>query len=65
MGKKEDYPIVLSPKHVAEIMGIKSTLLYEIMQRKDFPLIDIGSTAKKIHRDKFFEWLDNRTNTGT
>ncbi|WP_409276406.1 helix-turn-helix domain-containing protein (plasmid) [Neobacillus sp. SCS-31] len=56
------YPIVMSAVHMAEILGISRRVAYEIMERKDFPLIRYGR-SKRVKRDKFFEWLElsNRT----
>jgi predicted DNA-binding transcriptional regulator AlpA len=56
---EKDYPFILTSIEVAEIMRISRKVAYEIMERKDFPLIRIG-TAKKVNRDKFFKWLEDQ-----
>lgn len=53
----EDYPLVLTAEHVAEILGISKRHAYEIMERRDFPLIRVGR-LKRVTRDAFFAWLD-------
>jgi excisionase family DNA binding protein len=57
--KKEDYPITMTAKHVAEILGISLRMTYEEMKNPDFPAIKIGRHIK-VHRDKFFEWMDRK-----
>ncbi len=59
--KKEmtDYPLVLTPDHIKEILGIGKSTAYELMDRTDFPTVRIGAT-KRVARDRFFEWLDQQ-----
>jgi excisionase family DNA binding protein len=52
-----DYPVVLDSRNIAEILGVSRTYAYEIMERKSFPLIRVGS-MKRVQRDSFFNWLD-------
>lgn len=54
---RKDYPLIMTYKEVMEIMGCSKRVAYEIMERKDFPLIRIGRT-KKVEREDFFNWLD-------
>lgn len=61
---KEDYPMVLSALHIAEITGFSRNYAYEIMKLKDFPLIQIGARMV-VNRDKFFAWLDKQENKVT
>ncbi|MRX56739.1 helix-turn-helix domain-containing protein [Bacillus idriensis] len=51
------YPMVMSAKDVAEILGVNVKFAYEIMDREDFPLIRLGR-IKKVNRDMFFTWLE-------
>jgi hypothetical protein len=55
----EDYPIILTAAHIAEIMHISKTIAYEVMEYKGFPLIRIGR-CKRVNRDEFFKWLQSR-----
>jgi excisionase family DNA binding protein len=59
MQTKEQYPIVLTAKHVAEILGCSLRIAYEIMERPDFPLLRIGR-HKKVNREAFFRWMECR-----
>ncbi|WP_100406230.1 MerR family transcriptional regulator [Bacillus solitudinis] len=56
MKNQEDYPILMQAPHVAEIVGVSLRIAYEIMERKDFPLIRIGR-AKRVEKEAFFNWL--------
>lgn len=58
MKQIEDLPIVLKPKHVAEILGIANSTAYEYMRMSDFPAIEVNGTIR-VMRDRFFEWLSN------
>jgi predicted DNA-binding transcriptional regulator AlpA len=55
----EDYPITMTAKDVSQILGISPRVAYDIMEAEDFPLIRIGR-HKKVHRDKFFQWMDQK-----
>lgn len=59
--EKLDYPLVLSAKEVAEILGVSKRVAYEVMDYKGFPLIRINGAkgTKRVQRDAFFNWLDN------
>jgi predicted DNA-binding transcriptional regulator AlpA len=61
MTNKEDFPITLTAKHVSQILGISLRVAYDIMEGEDFPLVRIGR-HKKVHKDKFFEWMDRQAN---
>jgi hypothetical protein len=54
---KDGYPVVLKASHIAEIVGISKRLAYELMERKDFPLIRLGR-MKRANRDEFFKWFE-------
>lgn len=51
-----NYPPVLTADHIAEIVSVSTRVAYELMERKDFPLIRIGR-LKRVNRDEFFKWL--------
>jgi excisionase family DNA binding protein len=57
MDYKEKYPIVMTAKHVSEILGCSLRIAYEVMEQPDFPLIRIGR-HKKVNREAFFRWLE-------
>jgi excisionase family DNA binding protein len=57
--RKEDYPLVLTVADVMEILGIGKRVAYELMERKDFPMVRIGR-LKRVNRDAFFNWIDEQ-----
>lgn len=56
-----DYPLMLTAEHIAEIMGVSKRIAYELMEYKGFPLIRVGR-LKKTNRDAFFGWLEKQAN---
>lgn len=52
-----EYPEYLNAKMVSKILSCSLRNAYEIMNRADFPLIQIGRT-KRVKRESFFSWLD-------
>ena len=55
----DDWPTVMNVKHVAAIMGVSPRVAYLIMDESDFPLIRVRR-SKKVNREDFFQWLENR-----
>jgi hypothetical protein len=55
--QQEDYPLALTAKHVAEIMGVCVPKAYDITKRPDFPAIRDGYRII-IPRDAFFRWFN-------
>ena len=58
MNSREILPMMLSANDI-QTMGFTRTMAYNILNRKDVPVVKIGS-RKFIQRDKFFDWLDSR-----
>ena len=54
-----DYPLLLTVKHIQEILGVGKNRAYEIMQIEGFPVVVVGR-LKRVPRDKFFEWLEKQ-----
>lgn len=54
---REDYPLVLTAEHVADILGVSLRRAYEIMETEHFPLKRVG-VRKYVTRERFFEWLE-------
>jgi excisionase family DNA binding protein len=55
----DDYPLILTAKHIAEIMQISKTVAYDLMEHKGFPLIRIGR-CKRVKKEDFFNWLTSQ-----
>lgn len=52
--KVEDYPMILTAEHIAEILMVSKPTAYELMEGSTFPLIRIGR-SKRVLKEKFFE----------
>lgn len=65
MEKKEyktfdELPMFLSVAMLSDVLGISSSLGYELMREEGFPSIKIGGRIV-IPRDKLMSWLEERT----
>lgn len=66
---KNDYPIMLEPIHIQEILGLGRKNTYQFLnevearvnlgKKPEFHLKRIGKLMK-IPRDDFFDWLEGR-----
>lgn len=56
---RDDLPIILNAKHIMQITGFAKSTVFGIMNRSDFPLLEING-RKVCYRDSFFEWLDSK-----
>jgi predicted DNA-binding transcriptional regulator AlpA len=54
----KDYPVVLTAKHIAEILGVSVRYAYDLMDRSDFPKLSNLGRCKRVFRDDFFAWLE-------
>lgn len=59
MKEKNEYPILLTAKHVAEIIGCSLRSAYNLMDETDFPLMKLGG-LKRVGRDEFYKYLDSK-----
>jgi hypothetical protein len=57
MKDKTEFPLVMRPQDVANVMGISKRIAYDVMELPGFPLIRIRKT-KLVARDSFFTWLE-------
>lgn len=56
---KEELPSVLKASDVSQFLRISPRYAYEIMERKDFPMIKIGR-AKRVMREEFLDWISKQ-----
>lgn len=56
---KDEYPSILEPKHIKEIMNIGEKQLYEMLNKKKppFHFVRVGRRIK-ISKDVFIRWLE-------
>lgn len=58
METNRDSLVVLSAKDL-QAMGFSRPMVYQLLNRKDMPVIQIGG-RKFLHKAKFFEWLETQ-----
>ncbi|PFA66870.1 DNA-binding protein [Bacillus sp. AFS015802] len=51
----------MTAEDVAQCLGISRRVAYEVMERRDFPLLRIGR-LKKVNKYDFEEWLKSQRN---
>lgn len=56
----DELPLFLNAKHVAQLLGISTSLAYELMHEKDFPSIRIG-TRVIVPREKLIAWIETKS----
>ena len=54
-----ELPLMLTIQDVAGVLGIGLAHAYEVVHRKDFPTITLGSRII-LHRDKLMAWIDEQ-----
>jgi excisionase family DNA binding protein len=57
----QELPLILTIRHVREIMGIAKDVAYRLPHVQGFPAIRLGKSIR-VPRDKFFAWLDAQAN---
>lgn len=57
--KIEDYPLTLTPTHVAEILGVSMPTAYTFIRRHDFPRIK-DKKVIFIPRQAFWVWYNTK-----
>lgn len=55
----EELPLFLNAKTVAQVLGISMAGAYELLHRKDFPVVKIGSRMV-VPKEKFLSWVDSQ-----
>lgn len=51
---------MLSVREIAKVLGISKTSAYELVRRKGFPVLKIGSRLV-VPKEKFREWVAKNT----
>ena len=55
----DELPLFLSAKTVAQVLGISAAGTYELLHRKDFPVVKIGSRSV-VPKEQFFAWVEKQ-----
>lgn len=56
----DELPLMLSVREIAKVLGISKTSAYELVRRKGFPVLKIGSRLV-VPKEKFREWVAKNT----
>ena len=60
----DDLPLFLNAEMVADVLGVSSTICYEMMHAGKLPVLRIGSRLI-VPKEKFLEWIEKNTSGGT
>jgi excisionase family DNA binding protein len=52
-------PVVLTMRHIQEILGISRPKTYELAHTQGFPAVRLGRTIR-VPRDAFLRWLEQQ-----
>ena len=59
----DDLPLFLNAAMVARVLGVSPASSYELMHKKDFPTLRVGSRMV-VPKEKFIEWVEQHTKGG-
>ena len=60
----DELPLFLNAEMVANVLGVSSTVCYEMMHAGKLPVIRIGNRLI-VPKEKFLEWIEKNTSGGT
>ena len=55
----DELPLFLNAETVAKLLGISPSSGYELMHRKDFPVLRIGNRMV-VPKERFREWVEEK-----
>lgn len=55
----DELPLFLSAKTVAQVLGISAAGTYELLHRKGFPIVKIGSRLV-VPKEQFLVWVEKQ-----
>ena len=56
----DELPLFLNAEIVSKLLGISSTTVYELMHKKDFPVLKLGNRLV-VPKEKFKEWVEKNS----
>lgn len=59
-----DLPLMLTAKHVSEILGLSLPLVYQLLNRASFPSIKVSDKRWVVPRDQLKLWLETEASGG-
>ena len=60
----DELPLFLNAEMVANVLGVSSTVCYEMMHSGKLPVLRIGSRLI-VPKEKFLQWIERNTSRGT
>ena len=60
----DDLPLFLNAEIVANVLGVSSTICYELMHSGKFPVLRIGNRLI-VPKEKFLQWIEKNALGGT
>lgn len=60
----DELPLFLNASMVAEVLGVSPSTGYELMYKKDFPILKIGNRIV-VPKEKFIAWVEQNTGGAT
>lgn len=54
----EDLPVAMTPEHVARVMGMSKSNVYQLMHSAAFPSFKVGRKLY-VSKNAFIRWLEN------
>lgn len=55
----DELPLMLSVREIAKVLGISKTSAYELVRRKGFPVLKIGSRLV-VPKENFISWIESQ-----
>ena len=59
----DELPLFLCADHVAKLLGISISGVYELMQESSFPVLKVGN-RKVVPKEKFRAWVEKNVGGG-
>lgn len=56
----EEYPMFLSAKMIAQILGVSPSSAYLLLREEGFPTLKVGHRMV-VPKDKFIQWIEQNT----
>lgn len=60
----EDFPLALTAKHISKILGLSMPLVYQLLNRANFPSIRISEKRFVVPKEQFRRWLEEESSNG-
>ena len=60
----DELPLFLNAEMVANVLGVSSTVCYEMRHAGKLPVLRIGSRLI-VPKEKFLKWIEKNTSGGT